>query len=221
MTAREATPEYSPVVEILALRTQLKLSQAEFGEMLEVDQATVSRWEHGLQAPDPKVRIRLSELIYRLNATKGIKPEIALVEYSLFPMAIISQDWRVIALSDSLLRTNGQDRERKPIARKKHATADMEQAISLLRGRGFFEGRVGAARIVAHGFMLRDDQEPFEAICTPVAIDGEICRLMQYVFLSEEEFRSRRSACGLLTILDRELSAVAAHSSGSARASAP
>src|SRR4051794_16204761 len=100
MTAREAVPEHSPVAEILALRTQLKLSQAEFGQMLEVDQATVTRWERGVQAPDPKVRMRLSELVYRLNATKGMKPEIALVEHSLFPMAIISEGWRVIALSD-------------------------------------------------------------------------------------------------------------------------
>src|SRR3954453_8307356 len=133
MTTRGAMPEHSPVVEILALRTQLKLSQAEFGEMLGVDQATVSRWEHGVQAPDPKIRIRLSELVYRLNATKGMKPEIGLVEYSLFPMAIISQHWRIIALSDPLLRRNGEDRGRSSIPQKKHATADMEQATSLLR----------------------------------------------------------------------------------------
>ncbi|MDQ7246731.1 helix-turn-helix domain-containing protein [Dongia sedimenti] len=187
--------------DLVAFREQLGVSQAELGRRLGVDQATVSRWERGLQAPEPRVQVRLSELMYRQDLARGMRPEIALVEHSPFPMAIISRDWTVIALSDAiLLRTREEFRE-DPGKQRKDATADMEQAVSLLSERGFFDGKVSAARIVARGFMLWRDQQPFEAVCTPVTIDGQICRLMQYVFLSEQVFVKRRKRFGLMTIL--------------------
>lgn len=191
--------------EIVALRTRLGLSQAELARRVGVDQATVSRWERGLQAPDLRARIQLSELMYRLDVSRGMRSEIALVEHSPFPMAIVAGDWSVVALSDSiLLRTGEEFRREEILERKKDTTADMEQAIASLRGQGFFEGKVAAARIVARGFMLWRDLQPFEAVCTPVTVDGEICRLMQYQFLAEPVFLKRRKRFGLVTLLSSE-----------------
>jgi transcriptional regulator with XRE-family HTH domain len=187
--------------DIVALREQLGVSQAELGRRLGVDQATVSRWERGLQAPEPRLQVRLSELMYRLTQSRGLRPEIALVEHSPFPMAIISRDWTVIALSDAILLRTDETLRPNQKDLKQEATADMEQAISLLQEHGFFEGKVSAARIIARGFILWRHQQPFDAICTPVTIDGEVHRLMQYQFLSEPVFARRRKTHGLLTIL--------------------
>ena len=196
-------PIRSRVQEIVALRAQLGLSQTAFGRELGVDQATVSRWERGVQAPDPRARVRLSDLMYRLDATRSARPEVALVEHSPFPMAIVSKDWVVVALSRGMPgRAQGAGRDRNP-KRRKHATADMERAVAQLRDHGFFNGKIGVARIVARGFVLWADQRPFEAICTPVVVDGEVCRLMQYELLSEMNFANRRKKHGLLTILDQ------------------
>jgi transcriptional regulator with XRE-family HTH domain len=187
--------------DIVALRERLGVSQAELGRRLGVDQATVSRWERGLQAPEPRIQVRLSELIYRLDQSRGLRPEIALVEHSPFPMAIISRDWTVVALSDAILSRTDEALRPNQKDRKQETTADMEQAIALLQDQGFFEGKVSAARIIARGFILWRHQQPFDAICTPVTIDGEVHRLMQYQFLSEAVFARRRRTHGLLTIL--------------------
>ena len=81
----------------------------------------------------------------------------------------------------------------------------MSLAVAALRARGFFEGKVYAARIVARSFVLDNKPRPFEALCTPVLIDSQICRLTQYFFLSEAEFAERRSKEGLVTFLGSNL----------------
>jgi transcriptional regulator with XRE-family HTH domain len=176
------------------------LSQVDFGEHLGVNQTTVSRWERGLEHPGLRARLKLSELLYRLDSPKSLNPEIALCRYSPFPMAIISQDWTIIALSETLQET-AQESLRSTIGGKKLGTAETEQAVSILSARGFFEGKIGAAKILARGFLLGRDPKPFAALCTPIAIEGQICRLMQYVFLSELEFRTRRANGKLVAFL--------------------
>ena len=193
-------PVRSRFREIVALRAQLGLSQTEFGRRLGVDQATVSRWERGVQTPDPRATVRLSQLIYGMDVARSAKPEVALVAHSPFAMAIISRNWEVVALSRGMVAL-AQDGGSKP---KKRVSADMERAVGQLHDQGFFDGRISAARIVARGYMLPADREVFEATCTPVVIDGEICRLMQYELLSDACFASRRSKHGLLTILDSQ-----------------
>ena len=188
--------------EIVLLRAQLGLSQAEFGKRLGIGQTTVSRWERGLENPGVRARLKLSELLYRLRVSEKLNPEVAMCEYSPFPMAIISEDWSIFALSKPLKKTAEQPL-RSLTGVRKQSTADMEQAVSILRAGGFFEGKLPAAEILARGFLLGRDPKPFEALCTPVVVRGRICRLMQYVFLSESEFLTRRAKKELVTFLDK------------------
>jgi transcriptional regulator with XRE-family HTH domain len=186
--------------EISSVRAQLGLSQAELAQHLGVNQTTVSRWERGLEKPGVRVRVNLSGLLYRLRVPGRLSPEIALCEYSPFPMAIISQDWSIVALSEVLRKAS--EAPLKPLTgTRKRSTADMEQAVSMLRARGFFTGQVSAARILGRGFLLGPDPKPFEALCTPVMVDGRICRLMQYAFLTESEFRIESTHKQLVTFL--------------------
>lgn len=125
--------------EIVSLRAQLGLSQAEFGRRLGADQTTVSRWERGLQRPEPRVRTLLSNMLYEHAISKQVRPEVALTRHSPFPMAIITDDGRVIAASSSFLAL-GNSRESPSgfmLAIKK-PSVDMEQALAVLRGHGFF-----------------------------------------------------------------------------------
>jgi transcriptional regulator with XRE-family HTH domain len=195
-------PLPSLVGEITSLRAKLGMSQAEFAQRLGVSQTTVSRWESGRQIPESGVRIQLRELIYQLSLSRGRRPEIALVEYSPFPMAIVSQDMRVITASDALLaHGNTARRDLNIDVARKRTSADMEQALSILRSSGFFEAKVPACRIVARAFMFGGDPKCFEALCTPLTVEGRICRLMQYSFLTDVEFAERRNSMGLVTLL--------------------
>jgi len=190
--------------EIIALRAQLGLSQSELARRFGVAQTTVSRWESGAQRPDPAVGMKLSQLLHEVRLSTRLQPEIALVQYSPFPMAIISMDWMVLAMSQHLLdRSQPPRRTQEFRPKRKNTTADMEQAVSILEERGFSEGGVIAARIVARGMLLGDTPQLFDALCTPVVIDGVICRMMQYALLSEAEFLRRRGQLGLVTFLGK------------------
>jgi transcriptional regulator with XRE-family HTH domain len=197
--------EGSSIGGIASLRIRLGMSQSEFAERMGVSQTTVSRWESGRQIPGAGIRAQLSELRYQLDLSRGTRPEIALVEHSPFPMAIVSEDWRVVAMSDPLLaRHEGAGPEIKLERLKKRSSADMEQALSILRAHGFFEAKVPACRIVARGFVVGRDPDCFEALCTPLVLEGKVCRLTQYRFLADDEFRERRNAVGLVTFLGRD-----------------
>jgi transcriptional regulator with XRE-family HTH domain len=191
-----------PVGEITSLRAQLGMSQAEFAQRLGVSQTTVSRWESGRQLPEASVQIRLRELLYQFKLSRGTSPEIALVEYSPFPMAIVSQEGQIIAVSDALLAHGNTTRHELHVdVAKMRMSADMEQALSILRTSGFFEAKVPACRIVARDFVFGKDAKCFEALCTPLTVRGRICRLMQYSFLTDSEFMGRRDRMGLVTLL--------------------
>jgi transcriptional regulator with XRE-family HTH domain len=194
----------TPGGKVAALRAQLGLSQSEFARRLGVNQTTVSRWESGRQVPGKSILIRLRELSYDLNFSRGLSPEIALVEHSPFPMAIISQEWEVVAVSDPLLQQENAERAGlQAEGGRKRSSADMEQAFSILRDKGFFDARIPACRIVARAFIFGQQQRCFDALCTPLPVKGRICRLMQYRFLREDEFAARRGEVGLITFLDR------------------
>ena len=42
-------------IEILLLRTKLRMTQAQFGEMFGVNAMRVSRWEHGTSVPAAEI----------------------------------------------------------------------------------------------------------------------------------------------------------------------
>jgi hypothetical protein len=166
-----------------------------------VDQATVSRWERGLRAPEPRGRLQLSNLLRQAKLATQLSRETAMVEHSPYPMSIVSHDWVVIALSPPL---NGGDAilnlEMEPRTHAK-TTADMEFAMANLRDAGFFDGKINAARILAHGFLVGETPCMFAALCTPIVVRGEICRLSQYQYLTDAEFAKQRNEQGLLKIL--------------------
>lgn len=191
--------------DILALRAQMKLTQSELAERLGVDQATVSRWERKVQTPDPTARLRLREFVFRANLSDKITPEVALTKFSPFPMSIIAEDWSIVALSlplsamtESFIPHEASVQERP----RKQPCADLEHAVARLKEEGFFAGKVRAAKVIARGFLHGSDHWPFESLCTPVVIEGEVCRLSQYQFLSEAEFAARRALMGVVTLLD-------------------
>lgn len=192
--------------DIVALRAQMKLTQSELAKRLGVDQATVSRWERSVQAPDPTARLQLREFLFRTGLAIGMAPEIALVKFSPFLMSIIAEDWSILALSlplsamtDPFMASAAAPKERP----RKRPCADLEYAVARLKEEGFFVGKVHAAKVVARGFLHGSDHWPFESLCTPVLIEGEVCRLSQYQFLSEADFARRREQMGAVTILSR------------------
>lgn len=51
---------------IIRLRETLKLSQSELADTIGVNQATVSRWEHGESVPSPLANQKLGRLVKKV-----------------------------------------------------------------------------------------------------------------------------------------------------------
>src|SRR5262245_22031761 len=120
-------------INIFSLRNGLGLSQAEMGRRLGVDQASVSRWERGVQQPDAKARARLSEFLFLQDGARRLRPEIAMVAYSPFPMSIVARDWTIVALSEVLMSKQEEFRRGLiRVAERAQTTAELEQAIAIL-----------------------------------------------------------------------------------------
>jgi transcriptional regulator with XRE-family HTH domain len=187
--------------EIVSLRVQLGLTQAELAARLGVDQASISRWERGVRSPEPRARLQLSALLRNTKLSSQLTRETALVDHSPFPMSIITRDWELIALSP-LLRSEIAGGNGASFQGRNPTTADTEYADSVLQAAGFFEGKVGAVQIIARGYIFGEQPKLFASLCTPLIVQGDICRLYQYEFLSEDEFTRRRELDGVVKIID-------------------
>lgn len=54
-------------MEIIAFRRRHGLNQADFAELMGVDQATVSRWERGVNQPNRNAWLRLRSVVLNLS----------------------------------------------------------------------------------------------------------------------------------------------------------
>src|SRR5579862_3401794 len=82
------------------VRVSSGLTQSDLAEMLNVDQATVSRWERGAQMPDAEMQARLRDILFRGRAISDSRlTHFVRSAHSL--MALISPDSKFVALSES------------------------------------------------------------------------------------------------------------------------
>lgn len=185
--------------DIVAARAQAGLSQAELADRLGVTQATISRWEVGTQAPTSSLRQKLTTFLDNVKSRHAAEQIIA---HSPFIMALVRRDWSVAAVSPGLAISAGCDAETlRGLTLKDVATAEMEQISLILAERGFFDGQPGAYRLIARG--VTTDRLPctFDAISTPVSLDGEFVMFNQIRLIDEAEYTTLRQTHDLVTPL--------------------
>jgi transcriptional regulator with XRE-family HTH domain len=111
------------------VRVSSGLTQSDLAEMLNVDQATISRWERGAQMPDAAMQNRLSDA--RLGH---------LVRSAVGLMALINAEGKFLAVSDTLRKLLPPGRE----SLRDIMTPSIEEFWNASIASGFFRGEVAS-----------------------------------------------------------------------------
>jgi len=82
------------------VRIAAGLTQSDLAEMLNVDQATISRWERGAQMPDTATQTRLRELLFRGRAISDARL-LHLVRSASCRMYLVDSDGKFVAISEA------------------------------------------------------------------------------------------------------------------------
>lgn len=113
------------------LRHSLCLDQAEFAESIGVSQASISRWERGIDAPGKKARERLTDLTKGNVAVLQDSSMMLQTRFTPFPAHIIDAKGRMLELSDACASDFGFSRA-ELAARKTIQGAFGERADDLI-----------------------------------------------------------------------------------------
>ncbi|HTY70446.1 MAG TPA: helix-turn-helix domain-containing protein [Alphaproteobacteria bacterium] len=166
------------------------LKQLALAQLLEVDQATVSRWERGQSVPHLRGRQRLRDL---LRATTG---DDALLKHAIAAaigeVVLSSSEDVVIAASRAYAAANGITADE--IAGKSLRPTfigDSRHAWQAIHGHGFFNGDVASATVFLRVLRLCGGPEwrCVKAVCVPVRLsNGCLAVRGEWAGLTEGEF---------------------------------
>lgn len=149
---------------IRRLRQSNGWKQAVLAELLGVDQATVSRWERGLQTPEVTMRRKLVELM-RSRVPEMDRLPLVSIQTSPNPAIAFDRSLRVLALSApaaDLLAIEGETLAGAALS------SDFQRALERADHHGLWRGDVAAMR-----FAVRlGDARHAEMVWTPVIVTG-------------------------------------------------
>jgi transcriptional regulator with XRE-family HTH domain len=176
--------------QIRAFRRQRLIKQSVLAEMAGVDQATISRWERGLQLPDVQMQRRLRDLLRKATPDEAILKH--LTRMSLGEVMLSNHEQTILASS-------------APYAQTHRVTADHIVGMSW-RGKqngegeglirraiqcGFFRGDVASVSVVMLSKSLSGHRRnvPTKVLWGALPLsDGTIVRQVQRRTLTDDEF---------------------------------
>jgi len=155
---------------IKSLRDCLHISQNQFSERLDIDQATVSRWERGITEPQYEMRKILHKMARDAGlATLGDLK--CIVNFSPFPMILVDSCQKVYAASvSSGFKTNQSVTEQTPLEEQ----AFLQNFNDQLEAAGFWKGDCPK-----FDYEFRTETETRLAIVIAITIRGEVFALVQ------------------------------------------
>lgn len=155
---------------IAQLRQTKCLTQGQLANLLDTDQATISRWECGISEPRIAIRQKLESLA---KDTHGVTlaEAINLVRSSPFPMLLVSQTHVILAASASSGFQEGKTNlEQTPEAER----ACLQAYQAELEQSGFWQ--MQAPRL---DYAYNNSEESRKAVVTSISIAGETYALVQ------------------------------------------
>jgi transcriptional regulator with XRE-family HTH domain len=155
---------------IKELRAELQISQSQLSERLNIDQATVSRWERGLVEPHYEMRRHLHEMAVH-SGLWVLEDLTNLVNFSPFPMILVDRSQKVYAAS---IKSGFKTKEAVTDQTPPEERAFLQAFIERLEVAGFWEGRCRK-----FDYQFPADGETRSAIVMPVRIHGDIFALVQ------------------------------------------
>lgn len=157
------------------VRVSSGLTQSDLAEMLNVDQATISRWERGAQMPDAAMQNRLRDLLFRGRAISDARLG-HLVRSAVGLMALINSEGKFLAVSDTLRKLLPAGRE----SLRDIMTASIEEFWNASIASGFFRGEVASVHTAVE-FTGQGGGQAYLAISLhPVTLaDGAVLMLAE------------------------------------------
>lgn len=121
------------------VRISSGLTQSDLADMLNVDQATISRWERGAQMPDSAMQNRLRDLLFRGRAISDARL-VHFIRSALGLLALISAEGKFVAVSEGIRRLLPPDRD----SLRDIMTPSIEEFWDTASTTGFFRGEVAS-----------------------------------------------------------------------------
>lgn len=176
-------------IELKRFRSARGLTQAALADIMNIEQATVSRWERGVHEPELGAQQSLRKLMFG----GGIKPDSLILQNannSPFAVKVANCDGKNLAASAKAAALHG-------IPREQLATADYRPYFTdgLLKhwdratAMGFFEGEL-ASVVVYNKWIPLQGSEPKYCISywTPARLaDGEIVLISEFQLIGQHE----------------------------------
>lgn len=152
------------------VRVSSGLTQSDLADMLNVDQATISRWERGAQMPDNAMQNRLRDLLFRGRAISDARL-VHLVRSVSGLMVLINAEGKFIAVSDAFRRI-------LPVGKESIAeimTPTIEEFWNAANGAGFFRGEVASVHTAVEIIRADGSSSYISGSLHPVTLaDGSV-----------------------------------------------
>lgn len=141
---------------IRQMRESLGLTQQAFADLLQVSQATVSRWEAGRVIPDGPMRRRIHDMV-RERGGMADAPLLSMIRRTPAPAGLFDLDMRIQAVSDVVCQINGvSPGEAIGMDYRPRFTEEVEEAYEAALAHGLFLGDCLGLELVCRVAGLRD-----------------------------------------------------------------
>lgn len=176
-------------VQIRMFRRQRLLKQAALAAMLDIDQASVSRWERDIGIPPERVQRRLRGLLRTAKTPDQVLKYS--VESSFFQVLLADRHRVIWTASTSYCEGHGISRpEIIGLSTRPQFTDSVHQIWNETTQQGFYQGEIAAVRYAARAHTLDGRRDlAIQVLWTPVFLsDGTVLKRTERTVLSEIEF---------------------------------
>jgi transcriptional regulator with XRE-family HTH domain len=184
------------------VRISSGMTQNALAETLNVDQATISRWERGAQVPDEATQARLRDLLFRGRAVSDARLY-HYVRTSMSLVVLMTSTGRFLARSESA-RALGMPEQ---ATLEDLMTPSLRESWNAAVGAGFFRGEIASIQVVFE-LAPADGQQPIfvEGAWHPVALaDGSFLLLAESRVLGPTAYEAARALGTRITPLEEIL----------------
>ena len=174
------------------------LKQANLADMLDVDQATVSRWESGRVVPELAVQRRLRDMMHRAISEGILARHWTMVSPA--QVLLSTPQRRAVAASAGYCAAHGVTQDQ--IVGMDMTPTHGEESHRLWcmnRDHGFYRGEIASTTLVSRGNSLTGQfRDQFvKCLVMPVRLtDGQTFLRSERLALTEVEYRAARAANG-------------------------
>ena len=178
------------------VRAQQGMTQRALAERLDVNQATISRWERGCEEPSLKRRRRIRDLLRNSSESAQDRLLKMRVQYSAWPTSLVRKGAVFIATSPSLAGEVGADGLDEGACIYGRFGAEADERMAQWERAGIFAGEL-AMTISLNRIMTPQGEVFFRGLDTPyTSSSGEIWCLCEIHRLTQEEYAAHEKQLG-------------------------